>query len=396
MTAADLILKKALVESGIASKEWSYIQAGLRERAFFSARISEAKILHALRGEVSKVASGDKSASEVRRDIREYLEKVGYAPHPGEEGTIKDLFSRARLDVIIKTNVDQARGWAQHLEATTSGALEAFPAYELVRVEEREQPRNWAAKWAAAGGQFYGSRMIALKTDSIWTRISAFDNPYPPFDFNSGMGVADVSRSECLALGVISEDDEPQTPPALGFNDHLKVEVPFKKNSDDWMYLDAQFGDQMKFDAKTNTIEWRSHLFEEQFEKGNFTIELGESTKALLDKVPDTLKNFFKGQSLTINQDWLNKKRRKDKSTNHRVHFEEMPDEPNDIPLEKGDVDMLPSLWHSPDRVFGSDNDIVLEVDALDGSIFRAVVGRTKDAKPKLKTFYRTKEPYKK
>lgn len=74
-----------------------------------------------------------------------------------------------------------------------------------------------------------------------------------------------------------------------------------------------------------------------------------------------------------------------------------MPDEPHNIPLEKGDVDMLPSLRHSPDRVFKSHNDIVLEVDALDGTIFRAIVGKTKgeNPKPKLRTFYRTNKPYK-
>ncbi len=51
---------------------------------------------------------------------------------------------------------------------------------------------------------------------------------------------------------------------------------------------------------------------------------------------------------------------------------------------------------HSPDRVFKSHNDIVLEVDALDGTIFRAIVGKTKgeNPKPKLRTFYRTNKPY--
>jgi hypothetical protein len=40
-----------------------------------------------------------------------------------------------------------------------------------------------------AGGQIFGGRMIALKSDPIWTAISAFGTPYPPFDYNSGMWV---------------------------------------------------------------------------------------------------------------------------------------------------------------------------------------------------------------
>ena len=38
--------------------------------------------------------------------------------------------------------------------------------------------------------------MVALKEDPVWTRISRFGQPWPPFDFNSGMGVEDVSHDE--------------------------------------------------------------------------------------------------------------------------------------------------------------------------------------------------------
>jgi hypothetical protein len=36
--------------------------------------------------------------------------------------------------------------------------------------------------------------MIALKTDPIWVRISRFGRPFPPFDFNSGMGLRNIGR----------------------------------------------------------------------------------------------------------------------------------------------------------------------------------------------------------
>ena len=57
--------------------------------------------------------------------------------------------------------------------------------------------------------------MIALKNSDIWDRLGdsttfpdALGNPYPPFAFNSGMGVEDISRAEAERLGVI----EPHTP----------------------------------------------------------------------------------------------------------------------------------------------------------------------------------------
>ena len=94
---------------------------------------------------------------------------------------------------------------------------------------------------------------------------------------------------------------------------------------------------------------------------------------------------------LTVDQSWLDKKR-KDKVTDHRIHFEAMPDHPEDIPLKKGDVDMLPSLWRNPDREFEDGGDLVLEVDAVDGGMFRAIV--KPGERPRLKSFYRTTETW--
>ena len=146
MTASERILQKALAGSGLSSDEWSRVQAGLRDRAFFSARIEEARILHALRGQVAAIADGRLSASEMRRDTRGLLGRVGYDPGDGR-GTIRDLLTKSRLDVIVDVNKRQARGWAQHLEATSQGALRAFPAYELVRVQPRRAPRDWTPRW---------------------------------------------------------------------------------------------------------------------------------------------------------------------------------------------------------------------------------------------------------
>ena len=71
-----------------------------------------------------------------------------------------------------------------------------------------------AARWAAAGGTFFGGRMIALKTDPIWREINRFGVDYPPFDFNSGMDVVDVDRDEAEAIGLLARDEvvEPAAP----------------------------------------------------------------------------------------------------------------------------------------------------------------------------------------
>jgi hypothetical protein len=66
--------------------------------------------------------------------------------------------------------------------------------------------------------------MIALKNDPIWTAISSFGLPYPPYDFNSGMWVRDVSREEAEDLGLIKPGDPaPASADTLGFNDDLQA-----------------------------------------------------------------------------------------------------------------------------------------------------------------------------
>ena len=416
MSPADKILQKALIASGnlkpgdkeklVDTAGWSKVQAGLRDRAFFSSQVTEAKILHAMRQNVAELVSGGKSPSEVRRDLRAYLGSIGYDPDknlkPGEQsrrGTIKDLTTKARLDVMMKTNADQAKGYASHLRATTTGAILAFPAYELVRVERRKLPRDWSARWAAAAqkvgweGVARNGGMIALKTSPIWAALSRFGNPFPPFDFNSGMGGRDVKKSVCREIGLLGEHEQPKVPEAPDFNGNLSEKVQFDKGSREFAELKRKFGDQIQFNEEKHEVQWGSELFADMFDPGKkFTIKLGQPTKALIDKLPSSVPaDAIRGKQLTVNQDWLDKKR-KDGETDHRIHFEPMPEHPEDIPLKKGDVDMLPSLWRNPDRVFEDHGSIVMEVDAVDGGMFRAIV--KPGNRPNLKTFYRTTESW--
>ena len=141
---------------------------------------------------------------QARAQMKGFLREISYRPKPGDEGTIKDLFSDARLNIKLRTDVEMMQGYGRYTAGQNPETLDQFPAQELVRVARRKVPRNWAATWRAAGGKFYGrGRMIAAKDDPIWTAISRFGLPYPPFDYNSGMGLRDVRREEAEALGVM-------------------------------------------------------------------------------------------------------------------------------------------------------------------------------------------------
>ncbi len=366
MTAADTILGKALVGSKLDTQKWSKIQAGLRDRAFFSAKVEEARILHAARQMCAEVAEGKRSASEFRRDMRALLEKMGHPGNDGNDNDLRNLYAQRRLDVLRETNVRQARGYVQHLEATTQGALMAFPAQELVRVQDREKPRDWETRWRAAGGRFYGARMIAIKGDPVWTAISRFGTPWPPFDFGSGMGVEDMDWEEAVELGLIGENDPPPKMEEKGFNDGLEVELPQEDIANLDQKLRDAFGDQIEI--IDNIARWTPRAIKDLFNGvGEQKVLLGKGLIAeeLLEKAggPD-LVTRVRSTGLTITQQWV-----KSHGTKHQ---KPSGDAGTNMPLFEGDFELIPAMWRMPDAVeIHSKHEITLSLDTLDGGTLR-------------------------
>lgn len=120
---------------------------------------------------------------------------------------------RERTGTVMDTAKCLFRGKSRHDGSMTCGARLAFPGLRLVRLEERDKPRNWMARWNTARQSLGAASsatvavspegpFVALKGDPIWSAISRFGNPYPPFDFGSGMGVEDVGYDEAAKLGL--------------------------------------------------------------------------------------------------------------------------------------------------------------------------------------------------
>lgn len=394
MTTADAVLRKALVGSGLDTRGWTGVQAGLRDRAFFMAQVEDARILHGARTVCAGVAEGTMSQSEARRDLRSLLGKLGYDPGDGR-GTIHDLLTRRRLDVMIETNAAQARGYVEYMRSTTAGALAAYPANELVRVKERRAPRAWAERWRAAAERVGWSgvargtaRMVALKTSPIWSAISRFGNPFPPFDFNSGMGTDDVSKRACVALGLVDENTPTQNPPKIGMNDSLQAEVPFHGNTPEYRRLQDSFGDQITHDG--GRVVWRGNLVRDAFESGKpFEINLGKPTSTLKSMLDSDNLKMLRDKSFTADGKWLDAPRKS--GVSHRDHFEPLERDDRNIPLTEYDLELIPSLWRSPERVRqgGYPGSLVSEIDTVDGGFVRMVIDITN--MPRIKTFYKRK-----
>ena len=223
--------RRTQVASERDAAAWADVPVALRDRAFFSARVTQADLLAEMQRRLSDsvamrtetTATGQQAfvdRSSFIGDMRKLVLDLDLSDGSGE---LTDLASAKRLGLVFDQNTREAFGFARAKSANSAGALAAFPAQELVRVESRTVPRDWASIWATAGGRFYGGRMIALTTDPIWTDISRFGNPWPPFDYGSGMGVIQIDRDEAVALGVIAEDEQVEPVDYPGFNDQLEV-----------------------------------------------------------------------------------------------------------------------------------------------------------------------------
>ena len=372
MTAAEIMLRKALVGSNLDSAQWNLVQAGFRDRAFFSSRVAEIDILAALRDRAAKYAEGGTDLSKIRMTMRDDLRRLGYAPEPGDENTIHDLFSQARLDAIIKTNVAQARGWMQYMEGTTPGAFAAFPAQEFTRIRHSRQPRgDWPQRWAKAGGKTYAGRMIALKDDPVWERLSVFGNPFPPFDWGSGMGVLGVDRKTAIGLGLVDDaalrekTRKLRDRPAPDFNANLQATLPVHDDSPEAVRLKEAFGDQVRFDG--NVMHWQGELIRGVFEGSLRSAKLGRG---------------YDGRNLSISHAIIKEHVSK--------HVGENEKDPRNMPLTLADFELIPSMWRKPDRVkpgrYGRD---VLELETFDGGVLNLIVDPTIG----IASFWKMKNP---
>jgi len=238
----DFLRGKTSLPTELRTAELSRLPVEIRERAFFMAGVEDAEILDRFRAEVEAITRGERSESESKALLHDYLKERGYEPLPGQEGTIKDLRTIRRMNVALRTNVEAARSYGQWRRQ--QDALAAFPATRYVRGREAMVPRDWPAKWQAAmlaqgeAGATPGADegdMVALANHGVWTDpdFNPLGSPWTPFDFGSGMMLLPVSRREAKELGLLPDPGDESaeaihlrdmlTPQDRSFNESLQA-----------------------------------------------------------------------------------------------------------------------------------------------------------------------------
>jgi len=249
---------KQLLPTSLTSAELRTLGRELRRRSIFSARVTDGEFLHLFDDLVEEIVGGPgdedftarmagerpllMSIPDAKARLADYLEDVGYEPQPGDEGTLKDLRSNARRQLIVETNVLDTLGYGRWAAGQNTATLSQFPAQELVRMRFSKVPRDWQERWDAAReaagmdgctGADSG-RLVALKNHPIWQELGdgaggftdTLGNPWPPFAFNSGMGVLDVNKADAIQLGIFEADSEPPKPqPIDRFNESAQASV---------------------------------------------------------------------------------------------------------------------------------------------------------------------------
>lgn len=164
---------------------------------------------------VRSIVTGKSNLAKERKKLHDLMDSIGIKPDDR-------IYFNDFIDTVLDTSVDLANGYRRWKEGQK--AIEGFPAQELVRFEPGKVPRDWIQIWDEARVKLAKTtatdasstgRMVAMKNDPIWTAISDFDLPFPPFKSSSGMWVEDVDYSEAVTLGVMDKDDDPIPPPKL-------------------------------------------------------------------------------------------------------------------------------------------------------------------------------------
>jgi hypothetical protein len=224
------------------SAGWATHEPEFRSRAFFSARVENARFLdraHSLifdymAGVKETVTNPDGVQSEALsvfdrahfvRKMREFMIAEGMATKEEffdtDQSSITDIKSEARLRLIFDTNVRQAYGYGQWKQGMTPAALDAFPAARLIRERGVQAPRQ---RHEDNLGE------VLLKTDPRWAEfhnakdIGGFEVPWGPYGYSSGCNQEDVSKEDAAALG-LTGDKTAEAKPQPKFSDGLFASV---------------------------------------------------------------------------------------------------------------------------------------------------------------------------
>ena len=154
----------------LTSAQLRDVAASVKRQSFFSAQTMLTDLLDQYKEDIGSIANPQTEQREdritasnpqgnvttgqnpayARLNAKTLLASLDYTPEPGTEGTLQDLSSNARIDLVIRTNVELAMGGGRFIQRNNPDVIDEFPAQELFRLEARKKPREWDEIWKDA------------------------------------------------------------------------------------------------------------------------------------------------------------------------------------------------------------------------------------------------------
>lgn len=129
--------RRQILPTSMSTAEIEGLPQWVRDSSFFSARVAQAEILDGLQSRIDQLLGGGERGPGMSMDpalfrvqMRDLLDSVSYQPtDPRDAGTIKDLRSEARLNVIVRTQEEMATGHGQYLQSIDPDTIDLWPAW---------------------------------------------------------------------------------------------------------------------------------------------------------------------------------------------------------------------------------------------------------------------------
>ena len=194
-SAADAFLSRRLsVGTQMGTKAIAgALQAKLRQCAFFSAKVGEARIVTALRELSDAYSSGRIGRAEARSRLKEFLEQ-----EPGA-AELPRLAKTARLNLILDQNARMAAAVGRWQVAMDKDVMERFPYWRYIA---GPNPRD---SHKVLDG------LILRKDDPFWA------SHFPPWEFNCNCDLEEVDEEEAAAAGGAAPRGPAMSEPKSGF-----------------------------------------------------------------------------------------------------------------------------------------------------------------------------------
>jgi hypothetical protein len=230
---------RTIMPTDLSTSELRTLGADVLARAVFCARGTNAIFLAKLQEVVGQIGAGMLSDGQARTALYEVLDTLGYDAEkggfqgeevpPALKGTLQDLRSFRRMDLIVRTQRQLMQGSGEQWSGQQPDRLREYPALMLVRFVEAKVPRDWPSRYRIAFGhdplpgfseaayKTVGAEtgLVALKGDPGWGELGSYENfpdalgvDHAPFYFNSEMWTREISMARAIELGVTGPDGE--------------------------------------------------------------------------------------------------------------------------------------------------------------------------------------------